>query len=424
MAVSAVRGMHDLYGDELRQWIAVEVRIKNVLGQFGYNEIRTPVLEKVEVFSHTVGQDTDIVEKQMYTVSDVGDECLVLRPEGTASFVRAVVEHQLLQSSDPGRYFYYLPMFRHERPQKGRLRQFHQFGIELIQDSSPEGDAEIVGLVDHLFREARFDAYEVKINSIGCENCRPSYREKLKSFFKSTLGSLCEQCQKRFERSVLRILDCKNESCKKIVESAPLITGHLCNDCQTHHQNFKKRLGQIGVSFVEDPHIVRGLDYYCRTAFEFVSGVLGAQSAVAAGGRYDGIASRFGAKPFPAVGVAIGMERLMMGLEQKGVLKTLKSGPVYYFAALGDKAFESLYGLADKLKKEGVWVEMNYEKNKSLKSQLKQADRCGARFVLIVGDDEIASGQGLLKEMQSGNQISLHLADLQQDLMRRAIVVP
>lgn len=411
--------MRDLFGKEIEQWIAVEREIHQLFSHFGYTEIRTPVLENIGVFTHTVGEETDIVEKQMYTVP-TGDETLVLRPEGTAPFIRAVVEHELHQSGRAQRFYYYLPMFRHERPQKGRSRQFHQFGAELICDTSPEADAEIITLIDHLYRGFEIQEYEIKVNSVGCGVCRPKYRDTLKEFLKPHLGALCEECQKRFERSALRILDCKKENCQKITQGAPFLLSRLCGECSTHHRGLKERLREIGIGFVEDPRIVRGLDYYCRTAFEFVSGLLGAQSALAAGGRYDGMAERFGAKPFPGTGFAMGMERLMVALEAKNKLFKNQKTPFCFFAALGEAAFKQLFPLSLNLKRKGVWVEISYEKEKSLKAQLKQANRSGARVTLILGENELETSEVLLKDMSSGAQETLALADLEGELLRRS----
>ncbi len=247
--IHAVRGMQDLYGSELVRWRHSESQIRTILENFGYQEIRTPALEKIEVFSQTVGDETDIVQKQMYTVNE-GTDKLVLRPEGTAAFIRAVVEHGLHQSGHPERYYYYLPMFRHERPQKGRLRQFFQFGAELINDPSPEADAEIIASFDHVCRSLGIDKFDIRVNSVGCGNCRPLYKEALKNFFKPKLSELCEQCKARFERAPMRILDCKVETCKQIAAAAPVITSSLCTECHTHHDRLKKCLSLAKVTFI------------------------------------------------------------------------------------------------------------------------------------------------------------------------------
>lgn len=423
MEIRSVRGMNDLFGSELHQWAHVENQIKKIFESFGYSEIRTPALEKIEVFSGTVGDETDIVEKQMYQVV-TESETYVLRPEGTASFMRAVLEHNLNATGQPGRFFYYLPMFRHERPQKGRLRQFHQFGAELINDSSPEADAELITVLDQIYKSFGITEYRVRINSVGCNQCRGSYKDKLKHFFTPKLQELCEQCQKRFERSTMRILDCKRESCREIAKAAPLITSCLCSECKSHHERFKRCLTEAKVKFEEDPYIVRGLDYYTRTAFEFTSELLGAQDALGGGGRYDGLSARFGAAAFPAVGFGLGMERLMIALQEKQKLPQFNYAPTYFFAPLGEKAFEVLYPLSLQLKRQGVWCEISYDKTKALKWLLKQANRVNASYSLMLGDEELKSGIAILKNMKQGSQENIPMDSLETELLRRAHRAP
>ncbi len=419
MEIHAVRGMHDLFGEEMDRWRTVESRLREIATSFSYQEIRTPVLEKMEVFSHTVGDETDIVEKQMYTVLNEGTEKLVLRPEGTAGFIRSVVEHQLQQTGHPQRFYYYLPMFRHERPQKGRLRQFHQFGAEIINDPSPEADAEIIAVLDQVYRSFGISEYEVRVNSVGCPECRPAYKELLKEYIRPNLDSLCGECQKRFERSPLRILDCKKPNCQGVVQSAPRMVNHLCVNCQGHHSTFLHALSAAHVKFTEDPNIVRGLDYYTRTAFEFTSDLLGAQSALGGGGRYDGISTRFGAKTFPGVGFALGMERLLIALEAKQAIQANPQSPVFYFAPLGEAAYHRLFPLSFALKRRGVPTLMAYEKDKGLKWLMKQADRLNAKYALLLGDDEIKHGKAILKDMKTSEQEMLDLHHLEESLMRK-----
>jgi histidyl-tRNA synthetase len=426
LEIKAVRGMHDLLGDEAAKWQYVEARIRSILETFGYSEIRTPVLESAEVFTQAVGDNTDIVEKQMYTVQDRShpesgkSETLVLRPEATSSVVRAVLEHQLHRAPHPQRLYYVLPMFRYERPQKGRLRQFHQIGAELIQDPSPEADAEMIVLLDTIFRTFGLKDFEIRINSVGSEACRPQYKEALKAYLHPHLEALCEQCKKRYERAPMRILDCKVESCKVIAEKAPRMVDHLDAESKAHFEGVKSRLREARVAFVEDTSIVRGLDYYSRTAFEFTSSLLGAQSALGGGGRYDELASRFGAPAFPAVGWALGFERLIMALQAKDLLSGGVKKPDFYFAPLGEKAFEALYALSIQMKRQGVSVEFSYERDKKLKWLMKQADRSGARFTLLLGEDELAAGSAALKNMSTGEQEKLSLADIEAELKRRA----
>jgi histidyl-tRNA synthetase len=310
-------------------------------------------------------------------------------------------------------------MFRHERPQKGRLRQFHQFGAEFINDNSPEADAEVIALLDAIYRKLGIHEYEVRINSLGCQQCRPEMKAKLVDFLKSHLNQLCEQCQKRFERAPFRILDCKRETCREAISGHPTLSQYLCQNCTQHHFQLKKRLQEAKVVFIDDPSIVRGLDYYSSTAFEFTSSLLGAQSALGGGGRYDQLAERFGEKPFPAVGFALGMERLVIALESKGAFpKTLKT-PALYLAALGEKSSELLFPLSLELKRAGIWAEMSYEAEKSLKSHLKHANRIGARFTLILGEDELKKGVALLKDMTAQSQVEIALESLFENLTKQ-----
>lgn len=420
MEIRAVRGMHDLLGKEMFQWQYVEEKVKNVFRVFGYQEIRTPVLENIEVFKGAVGDDTDIVEKQMYSI-EKENETLVLRPEGTASFIRAILEHQLHRTGGAQRYYYYLPMFRHERPQKGRLRQFHQFGAELINDPSPEGDAEMIALLHAVYQTFGITEYTVRINSVGDQECRPIYKEKLKAYFQPLLSQLCEQCQKRFERAPMRILDCKKETCKQLALKAPVITDSLCAPCKTHHDALKARLTQAEIPFVDDPTIVRGLDYYSRTAFEFTSPLLGAQDALGGGGRYDGISQRFGEPPFPAVGFGLGMERLMLALEGKGLLPEPKTTTQLYLAPIGLPAFDYLFGLGMKLRGLGIGVETSYDKEKGLKWHMKQANRVNAAYTLILGDEEMNQGFALLKDMTATTQEQVKLSELMKTLERKLL---
>ncbi|MBI1861394.1 MAG: histidine--tRNA ligase [Deltaproteobacteria bacterium] len=417
--MKSVRGMDDLFGEELLRWRRVEEIVRNVFSHFGFAEIRTPALEKIEVFSRTVGDATDIVEKQMYTLTDISKEQLVLRPEGTASFMRAVIEHQLHQLAGPQRFFYYLPMFRHERPQKGRLRQFHQFGAELIQDPSPEADAEMISLVDTLFRKVGLREFRVRLNSVGCGTCRPAYRELLVKYLKGHIDQLCEQCKLRLERAPLRVFDCKNESCKNITAAAPLIADNLCAACSGHHRRVQGSLHALRVPYENDPTIVRGLDYYTRSAFEFTSSALGSQDALGGGGRYDGLSAQFGKANFPGVGFAAGMERVMIALAAAGSSAMHESKPSAFLAPLGEKAFELLYKMSFELKRAGVFADLSYDREKGLKNLLKAADKRGAAWAVVVGDDELAKGKALIKEMKTGTQEEIPISEIPTYLQTR-----
>lgn len=413
--------MEDLFGDALLRWQRIESILHTVFSDYGFSEIRTPALEKIEVFSRSVGDTTDIVEKQMYTITDVSKEVLVLRPEGTASFMRAVVEHQLHQLAGPQRYYYYLPMFRHERPQKGRLRQFYQFGGELIQDPSPEADAEIICLVDSLFRKIGLKDFRTRLNSVGCVDCRPKYREVLVQFLKGhpIHDNLCDQCKLRLERAPLRVLDCKNESCRSVAAQAPRIPDHLCSPCSAHHSQVQTSLKALGVPFENDSTIVRGLDYYTRSAFEFTSSLLGAQDALGGGGRYDGLSAQFGKAHFPGVGFAAGMERVILALDAATGNEAPIRRPSIFLAPLGPRAFDLLFKLSFDLKRAGLQTEMSYDRAKGLKNILKLADKRDSTWTVVIGDDEIAKQKALVKEMKTGTQSEIALSEIATFLTAR-----
>lgn len=423
MDLQAVRGMHDLYGEVLHSWRAVEAVVHCLFADFGYEEIRTPALEKLEVFCQAVGSDTDIVQKQMYRFDSEGGESVVLRPEGTAGFIRAVVEHQLQRIPHKKKYYYYGPMFRHERPQKGRQRQFHQFGGEIINDPSPTADCDLIAFLHRLYQKLGVTEYQIEINSVGCRECRPHYRIKLVEYLAKHRGAICPTCQERFERAPMRVLDCKNPTCQQIAQGAPLILDSICIACKEHHQGLKASLTQLKIPYVENPRIVRGLDYYVRTAFEFTTQLLGAQNALCGGGRYDGLSDRFGAEPFTAVGFALGMERLMLLLENTGKLPRDYPIPAAVFIALGNKAFELMYPRAFELKVQGFWIEMDSDPNRSLKAQLKAADRFNSPLVVIMGEDELKAKKCLLKDMKKGTQVEVDWSHLTTAIKERMQLV-
>lgn len=421
MNLKAVRGMHDLFGPELVAWKKVESRIHSILSAFGFDEIRTPVLEHVEVFKQSVGDDSEIVEKQMYEVLERGPtadgkaaEKLVLRPEGTAAFARAVLEHGLHRTGHIGRYYYSLPMFRHERPQKGRLRQFHQVGAEIINSTAPETDAELLVLIDHLFREIGIQEFTLRINSLGTAAARAQFAEALKKFMAPHLSSIDEVVRAKLQRAPLRILDTKDPSLLEIVRNAPTIGEFLEPQSRQHFETICSRLTALGVPFVIDPLIVRGLDYYSETAFEVTSNALGSQSALGAGGRYDGLAERFGASPIPGIGWAIGLERVMLVLGTQ--LATEAHGPLAFLAPIGPAAFELLLSKSLEMKKSGLRTEISYERDKGLKWHLKQADRLNAQWAILVGDSELSSGLAQAKNLRTGDQQTVPIDKIQDFL--------
>ena len=399
MEIAALNGFKDILPDETELWRRVEETARDIFARFAFQEIRPPVLEKTELFKRSIGEATDIVEKEMYTFADKG---VTMRPEATAGLLRAVIEHNMLAARPLRRLFAIGPMFRHERPQKGRLRQFHQLDVEALGGAHPFIDAELMAMGALLLAELGLTA-SLEINSLGCPICRPAYREKLLAFIASRTDKLCADCQRRSGANPLRVLDCKNPACRAEAAEAPSILDHLCPDCAAHFAGVEAGLTSLGVSYIRNKFMVRGLDYYCRTTFEFLTSNLGAQAAVGAGGRYDGLVEQLGGpKGTPGIGFAMGMERLVLLLQQKEQAATTAEADLS-IAALGPAAVNACLPLAQRLRERGLRVAMDYE-GRGLKNQMKQADRLGASWTLIVGDDELQSGQAVLRDMRSKEQ--------------------
>ena len=399
MKIAALNGFKDILPGETWLWRRVEETARDIFARFAFQEIRPPVLEKTELFRRSIGEATDIVEKEMYTFADKG---LSMRPEATAGLLRAVIEHNLLAARPLRRLFTIGPMFRHERPQMGRLRQFHQLDVEVLGGAHPLLDAELMAMGALLLTELGLTA-SLEINSLGCSNCRPVYREKLLRFIASRRDKLCADCQRRSATNPLRVLDCKNPTCHAEVVDAPAITEHLCPDCSAHFAAVEAGLTNLGVSYARNKFMVRGLDYYCRTTFEFLTTDLGAQAAVGAGGRYDGLIEQLGGpKGTPGIGFAMGLERLVLLLQQQEQTATAAEVDLY-IAALGSAAVSACLPLAQRLRERGLRVAIDHE-GRGLKQQMKQADRLGTAATLIIGDDELASGQGVLRDMNSKEQ--------------------
>ena len=396
--------MKDTWPDEAGKWQRIESVAREVLYAFGFGEIKTPVLEKTELFARSIGEATDIVEKEMYTFSDRSGDSLTMRPEATAGLVRAFVESKTYAQPGPHKLFLIGPMFRHERPQKGRLRQFHQIDVEVLGDDGPQSDAELLVMLAHLLERLGLSGVKIKLNSLGCPACRPTYREALLNFLDSRRGKLCEDCRRRLDSNPLRVLDCKVESCQEAVEGAPAMSEHLCQACQDHFNTVKQLIGAAGVDYELDKRLVRGLDYYTRTTFEAVAGDLGAQNAVAGGGRYDGLIEMLGGPAQGAIGFAFGLERLALLLpdEEK------EPAPALYIAAMGEEARAWAFNAAADLRRQGVWVELTPE-DKSLKAQLRRANKLNAAKVLILGPDELKTGKAQLKDMATGEQTEVAL---------------
>jgi len=404
MSITAVKGFNDILPADTPVWQFIEATARNVFGRFGFSEIRVPVVEKTELFCRSIGDTTDIVEKEMYTFSDKGGSSLTLRPEGTAGVMRALIEHKLYAQDSINKLYYMGPMFRHERPQKGRYRQFHQIGAEVTGASDPIVDAQLLLMVSRLFGELGLDEPRLQINSLGCPACRPAYREALVAFLTQRQDALCEDCRRRQSSNPLRALDCKVPGCIEATTGAPAMVEHLCRECSEHFGSVQAYLDAAKVPFCTNPRMVRGLDYYTRTTFELVTGLLGSQSAVAAGGRYDGLVAQLGGPAVPGIGFALGVERVALLLGDRCQART----PDLFVALAGDRTRQPGFRLVAELQDQGLWVETDCE-GKSLKSQLRRADKLGARYSLVLGDNELSSGRVALKRMADGSSQEVSL---------------
>ncbi|MBR1760755.1 MAG: histidine--tRNA ligase [Schwartzia sp.] len=403
MLTQAPRGTKDILPDSVERWRYAEEKIRKICRCFGYSEIRTPLFEHTELFQRGIGDTTDVVEKEMYTFTDRGGRSITLRPENTAAAVRAYLEHKLYAENALTKLFYIGSMFRFDRPQKGRFREFHQFGVEALGEASPAVDAEIILLAVRFLESLGLSELSLSINSVGDPACRPVYREKLREFFREKLDGLCEDCRSRYDRNPLRILDCKNPKCQELSVGAPEITDCLCDECADHFGKVKSYLTAAGVEFTCDPRLVRGLDYYTKTAFEIKYEPLGAQSAVAGGGRYDGLVEEIGGAPTPAVGFAVGLERVMLAMETQGLFPEREGRADAFVVAMGDAAREEAFRLLAELRDAGLAALTDYA-GRSMKSQMKQADKAKARYALILGEDELGKGVVTLRNMETSAQ--------------------
>lgn len=412
MKLQSIRGMNDLYGDEIHQWRFIENLLHELCDQFCYYEIRTPFLEHTSLFQRGVGESSDIVEKEMYSFEDRSGDKLSLRPEGTAGVVRAFIQHHWLRENPISKVFYYGPMFRHERPQKGRFRQFYQFGLEIIGSSLPRSDIEIISLQNLIFNKLGLTKIELRISSVGCSKCRNNYKDKLLNEITFYVSHLCNDCQRRKDKNPIRILDCKNEQCKEISLRLPVQIDHLCSDCTTHFDKVKNGLSNLGINFLIDKRIVRGLDYYTRTAFEFVSHEIGSQGTVCGGGRYDGLFECLGGPPIPGVGCAMGIERLLL---LSSHLKQI-SKPILSIIPVNDSNFNHANLLAYELRKEGFIIDIDLS-DRSLKNQMKRANKLEIPYVLMLGEDEINSQIFTFKNMITSEQKKVTLNELKEILL-------
>ncbi len=413
------KGCKDVLPSQAYLWQHLEAKARETAGRYGFREIRTPVFEHTELFARGVGDTTDIVNKEMYTFLDKGGRSVTLRPEGTAGVARAFIEHGLAGGALPFKAYYLISAFRYERPQAGRLREFHQFGCELYGAAGAVADAEAISLADAFLKGLGLKKVELRLNSIGCKHCRARYHEALKNYFAPHLGEMCEDCRVRFEKNPMRILDCKVEGCKRIAAGAPRMLDYLCDDCRAHFEQVKVLLERAGVEFVVDPSIVRGLDYYSRTVFEFVSDAAGAQGTVLAGGRYDTLLEQMDSKPVPAVGFAAGMERLLLVMEAEGCLPPADAGIACYLAGMDAPSRERAFLLAQGLREQGIPCEVDLME-RSVKAQFKYADKTGARFVAVIGERELAEGAAEVKDMRASSSERVKFGEL-ADYMKRRI---
>lgn len=409
--IHTVRGTFDILPEEIPRWRRVEETAREIFRRYGFQEIRTPIFERTELFARSVGEETDIVAKEMYTFTDRSGDSISLRPESTASVVRAYIEHRMWLRANPVKLFYIGPHFRYERPQKGRFRQFHQLGAEVIgSNDDPAIDADVIEMLEEYFTALGIRQRQLALNSVGCRVCRPVYVAKLKTALATVVSQMCANCQRRYETNPLRVLDCKVESDQAVIEGLPAMLDDLCQECSRHFTTLRRHLDARGIEYHIARRLVRGLDYYTRTAFEVTSGHLGAQNAIAGGGRYDGLSEMLGGPPAKGFGFACGIERVLLALPG-GTDSADDQRPDLYIAALGEKARTVMFALARRLRRSGLSVLYDYEEKK-LKRLMSQANRVGARFTLLIGEEELAGGSFTLRDMRTGMQEKVSEEDL------------
>ncbi|QUI23690.1 histidine--tRNA ligase [Vallitalea pronyensis] len=411
MLTKAPRGTKDIYGNYLSTWKYLEQTVNDICRNFGFHEIRTPVFEHTELFQRGVGETTDIVQKEMYSFTDKGDRNITLKPEGTAGVVRAYLENKMYGDAQPTKLFYITPAFRYERPQAGRYRQFHQFGVELFGSEHPSADAEVIALGANMLKRLGINNVQLHINSLGGPECRKKYNVTLKTFLDKHMNTLCPTCLERYEKNPLRILDCKNPDCKKVLQDAPLAKDQLDDACKEHFESLLQLLDAMGIDYVVDPWIVRGLDYYTRTVFEFISTDIGAQGTVCGGGRYDKLIEECGGKPTPAVGFGAGIERLIMTMEAVNGPMAFEPSRDIYLGAMGDDAMKTTFALVNDLREHGISAETDLM-SRSVKAQMKYANKIGSKYSVIIGDNEIAENNVRVKNMEDGDVTEVQIDQL------------
>lgn len=417
MVTNAPKGTRDITPDQVYKWQYVEKAFREFCSKYGYKEVRTPVFEHTELFQRGVGDTTDIVQKEMYTFKDHGNRSMTLKPEGTSPAVRAYIEHRIYAEVQPTKMFYVTPCFRYEKPQSGRLREFHQFGIEIFGTDNMLADADVICLANDFLREMGVADVKLEINSVGCPDCRKRYREALQDFLRPHYNELCDTCKDRFHRNPMRILDCKSPEDQKLVQDAPVMLDYLCEDCRSAFEDVKANLDAMGIEYTVNPRIVRGLDYYTKTAFEFVSTKIGAQGTVCGGGRYDHLIEELGGPPIPGVGFGLGIERLLMLMDANGFVIPEPEGDDVFIVTIGDRAKAKGLFLLRQLHKNGIRAEMD-TLARNVKGQFKYAARIGARYTVVIGDDELDKGVVQLKNMDAHEQHEVRIDEIVGDVKK------
>lgn len=418
MLTEAPKGTKDIYGSYMEEWQRVEQVMRELCSDFGIKEIRIPIFEHTELYLRGVGETTDIVQKEMYTFKDKADRSITLRPEGTAGVARSFIEHGMYNNPQPTRRFYIGPMFRYENTQKGRQRQFHQFGVEMLGSYSPALDAEAISVVAELLKRLGIKDVELRINSLGCNECRQRYNTALKEYIGSNIDKLCDDCKSRFDKNPLRVLDCKEESCQRIIAEAPVVLDYLDDECKEHFETVKAILDDMEIKYTVDEKIVRGLDYYTRTVFEFVANGIGAQGTVCGGGRYDNLIAECGGQPMGCAGFAVGIERLLLMLEaQNGEFKETNEMDIY-IGSIGKEGLVKSQGIAYRMRSEGIRAEGD-SVGRSVKAQMKYANKIGAKYSVILGDNEIAEDTANLKNMETGEQEQIKVSELVEIIKKK-----
>ena len=417
MLTNAPKGTKDLLPGQVHKWHYVEGKFADICRRYGFKEIRTPMFEHTEVFARGIGDTTDVVQKEMYTFNDHGNRSITLKPEGTSGAVRAFIEHKQYAEVQPTKYYYNTDCFRYEKPQSGRLRHFHQFGIEVFGTPNMMADAEVICLAHDFLTDLGITEIELRINSVGCPECRKKYREALKAYLLPHYEDLCGTCKERFERNPMRIIDCKSEICQAIVKDAPRMIDYLCDDCRNAFEDLKSNLTAMGIDFTIDPNIVRGLDYYTKTAFEFVTTKIGAQGTVCGGGRYDHLVEELGGPPIPGVGFGLGIERLLLLMEANNAYFPEENRVDAFIAVMGDAAKAFGLKLARELRAKGITAEMD-TLARNIRGQFKYADRLNARYTLVIGDNELEKGVVSLKDMVKSEQREIKIEDIYKEITK------